>query len=44
MKRILTSALVLALAVGAAQAQSTTPDKAKAEKKEHKMHGRKIKP
>ena len=36
MKRILTSALVLALTIGAAQAQSTKADKAKAEKKEHK--------
>ena len=36
MKRILTSALVLALTIGAAQAQSSTSDKAKADKKEQK--------
>lgn len=39
MKRILTSALVLALAIGSAQAQDTTSHKAKGHKKEHKMHG-----
>ena len=39
MKRIFTSALVLALTIGAAQAQSTTADKAKDDKKEQK-HGK----
>src|SRR5688500_8225456 len=35
MKRIITSALVIMLAIGGAQAQSTTPDKHKGHKKEH---------
>jgi Spy/CpxP family protein refolding chaperone len=36
MKRILTSALILALSIGAAQAQSTTTDKKEGQKKERK--------
>jgi Spy/CpxP family protein refolding chaperone len=35
MKRIITSALVIMLAIGGAQAQSTIPDKHKGHKKEH---------
>jgi Spy/CpxP family protein refolding chaperone len=38
MKKIITSALVLALTIGAAHAQTTSPEKEKAHKKEHKMH------
>ena len=36
MKKILTSALILALSIGAAQAQSTTTDKKEGQRKEHK--------
>src|SRR5215217_1785976 len=38
MKKFITSALVLALTMGAAQAQTTTPEKEKTHKKEHKMN------
>lgn len=38
MKRILTGALILALTIGAAQAQSTTPEKPQGPKKEHRAH------
>jgi Spy/CpxP family protein refolding chaperone len=38
MKKIITSALVLALTIGAAQAQTTPTPKEKSHKKEHKMH------
>jgi Spy/CpxP family protein refolding chaperone len=42
MKKIITSALVLALTIGAAQAQTTpTQDKGKHAKKEYKMHAMK---
>jgi Spy/CpxP family protein refolding chaperone len=42
MKRIITSALVLALTIGAAQAQTTsTQDNGKHARKEHKMHAMK---
>ena len=37
MKRIITSALVLALTMGAAQAQTTSTEKEKGHKKEHRM-------
>ncbi len=37
MKRIITSAFVIMLSIGAAQAQTTSPDKHKGHKKEHKM-------
>jgi Spy/CpxP family protein refolding chaperone len=36
MKKILSSALILALSIGAAQAQSTTTDKKESQRKEHK--------
>lgn len=38
MKKLITGAFVLALTIGAAQAQTNTPEKAKGHKKEHKMH------
>ena len=38
MKRILSSALILALSIGAAQAQTTSTDKQKDQKKEHRGH------
>lgn len=38
MKKIITSALVLALTIGAAQAQTGSSEKGKDHKKEHKMH------
>jgi Spy/CpxP family protein refolding chaperone len=38
MKRILTSALILALSIGAAQAQQTTTKKGEGHKKEHRGH------
>ena len=37
MKRIITSALVIMLSIGAAQAQTTSTDKKQGHKKEHKM-------
>lgn len=38
MKRLFTSALILALSIGAAQAQQTNPGKAEGHKKEHRGH------
>jgi Spy/CpxP family protein refolding chaperone len=38
MKKMITSALVLALTIGAAQAQTTSTEKEKENRKEHKMH------
>lgn len=38
MKRLFTSALILALSIGAAQAQQTNPGKAEGQKKEHRGH------
>ncbi len=38
MKKMITSALVLALTVGAAQAQNTSTEKGKADRREHRMH------
>ena len=37
MKRIITSAFAIMLLIGAAQAQTTSPDKKQGHKKEHKM-------
>ncbi|MBD0366693.1 MAG: hypothetical protein ICV53_11405 [Flavisolibacter sp.] len=39
MKKIITSALVIALTIGAAQAQETSTEKSKGYKKEHRMGG-----
>src|SRR5215213_566025 len=38
MKKLITGALVLALAMGAAQAQTSTPEKENTHKREHKMN------
>lgn len=38
MKRLVTSALILALSIGAVQAQQTKPGKAEGQKKEHRGH------
>ncbi|MBD0288327.1 MAG: hypothetical protein ICV79_23295, partial [Flavisolibacter sp.] len=39
MKKVITSALVLALTIGAVQAQKTSAEKDKSYKKEHRMDG-----